>query len=289
VLVPLLGWKILFLLGGIPGLIVTVLLLRLPESPRWLIGQGRFDEAEAIIGNVEASARRKYPDMPEVELARSEAVVVPAAAPFKPVRSRWSELLSPLYRGRTLIAWVLWASAFFVANGLNNWMPTLYHTVYALDLHDSLRAASLTNVAQVAILLACAFCIDKVGRRRWAVASFLIGGALMAALTMVGTGSLATVIVLASLAYGAVGSINAVLYLYTPEIYPTRMRAIGTGLATSWLRLASAVGPALVGLIMTTQGIASVFLMFAIVAMLGALAASRMLETRDRQLEDIAS
>ena len=187
-LVPLLGWKILFLLGGIPGLILTVLLLRLPESPRWLIGQGRFDEAEAIIRDVEASARRKYPDLPEVEVAREEPAAAPAAvaAAFKPVQSRWSELLSPLYRGRTLIAWTLWASAFFVANGLNNWMPTLYHTVYALDLHDSLRAASLTNVAQVAILLACAFCIDKVGRRRWAMASFLIGGMLLAALTQVG-------------------------------------------------------------------------------------------------------
>jgi MFS transporter, putative metabolite:H+ symporter len=128
-----------------------------------------------------------------------------------------------------------------------------------------------------------------VGRRRWAVASFLIGGMLLVALTMAGNSSLAMVIALASMAYGIVGSINAVLYLYTPEIYPTRMRAIGTGLATSWLRLASAVGPTLVGLIMSTQGIASVFLMFAIVAMLGALAASRMLETRDRQLEDIAS
>jgi MFS transporter, putative metabolite:H+ symporter len=288
VLIPLLGWKFLFLLGGIPGLILTVLLLRLPESPRWLVGQGRFDEAEAIIKDVEASARRKYPDLPEVELAR-EPAAAPAAAPVKPVESRWSELLSPLYRGRTLIAWVLWASAFFVANGLNNWMPTLYHTVYALDLHDSLRAASLTNVAQVAILLACAFGIDKVGRRRWAVASFLIGGMLLAALTMVGNSSLAMVIVLASMAYGIVGSINAVLYLYTPEIYPTRMRAIGTGLATSWLRLASAVGPTLVAVIMSAQGIASVFLMFAIVAMLGALAASRMLETRDKQLEDITS
>lgn len=292
-LIPLLGWKILFLLGGIPGLILTVLLLRLPESPRWLVGQGRFDEAEAIIGDVEASARRKYPDMypdlPEVGLPRIEPVAAPAAVAFKPAKSRWSELLSPLYRGRTLIAWMLWASAFFIANGLNNWMPTLYHTVYALDLHDSLRAASLTNVAQVAILLACAFCIDRVGRRRWAVASFLIGGTLLAALTMVGNSSLTMVIVLASMAYGIVGSINAVLYLYTPEIYPTRMRAIGTGLATSWLRLASAVGRTLVGLIMSTQGIAAVFLMFAIVAIFGALAASRMLETRDRQLEDIAS
>jgi putative MFS transporter len=289
VLIPLFGWKVLFLLGGIPGLILTVLLLRLPESPRWLIGQGRLDDAERIIRDVEASARRKYPDLPDVEPTQREAVAARTAVAGKPSRSRWGELLSPLYRGRTLIAWVLWASAFFVANGLNNWMPTLYHTVYALDLPDALRAASLTNVAQVAILLACAFCIDRVGRRTWSVAAFLIGGALLAGLALGGSHSLVAVIILATLAYGIVGSIAAVLYLYTPEIYPTRMRSIGTGLATSWLRLASAIGPTLVGMMVSKQGIASVFLMFTGVAMVGALAASRMIETRDRQLEDIAA
>jgi len=53
--------------------------------------------------------------------------------------------------------WTLWASAFFIANGLNNWMPTLYTTVYHLGLKESLRAAAMTNVAQVAVLLICAF------------------------------------------------------------------------------------------------------------------------------------
>jgi putative MFS transporter len=80
-----------------------------------------------------------------------------------------------------------------------------------------------------------------------------------------------------------------VLYLYTPEIYPTRMRAIGTGLATSWLRLASAVGPAIVGLMVGSGGIDSVFIMFAAAAAIGTIAASRMIETRARRLEEIAS
>ena len=55
-LVPILGWKIMFLIGGVPGLIVPWLLARLPESPRWLISRGRLAEAEAIIRQAEASA-----------------------------------------------------------------------------------------------------------------------------------------------------------------------------------------------------------------------------------------
>lgn len=288
VLVPLLGWKTLFLIGGIPGLIIAVLVMRLPESPRWLIARGRLDEAQAIIEAGEASARRKHPEFRPLAVAPPAAAALAPGATVQRSGNRWAELLRRPYRSRTLVAWTLWACAFFVANSLNNWMPTLYHTVYGLELGDALRAASMTNVAQVVLLLACAFCVDRVGRRSWTLASFLVGAALLAALAFGGTGSLAEVIVLATLSYGVVGSVNAVLYLYTPEIYPTRMRAIGTGLATSWLRLASAVGPALVGLMVGQHGIASVFAMFAGVAVVGALAATRMIETRGRQLEDIA-
>jgi putative MFS transporter len=289
IFVPMLGWKSLFLMGGVPALIVAYLILRLPESPRWLIGRGRLKEAEAVIAEAEASAVTKYPDYVRAEPARSDGALEKPQMPPLERPSRWSELLSHRYRGRTLIVWVLWASAYFVANSLNNWMPTLYHTVYRLELGSALRAASMNNVAQVAILLVCALFIDVIGRRLWAVVCFIVGAVLLAALAAGAAGNLWAVFVLAAVAYGVVGSINAVLYLYTPEIYPTRMRAIGTGLATSWLRIASAVGPAIVGYMVARQGIRSVFAMFAIVAALGAWAAAGMIETGGRKLEEIAS
>jgi MFS transporter, putative metabolite:H+ symporter len=146
----------------------------------------------------------------------------------------------------------------------------------------------MTNVAQVLCLLACAFCIDRIGRRTWAVVSFLMGGAMLAALAAGAAGTLWSLIILATLAYGVVGSVNAVLYLYTPEIYPTRMRAVGTGLATSWLRIASAIGPTTIGYLVVSAGIRSVFLMLAIVAGIGATAATKMIETGGRKLEDIS-
>jgi len=279
-LVPAWGWQAIFLLGGIPGLLITFLVARLPESPRWLISKGRIGQAETVIQQIEASTERRIS-------ARGTCPLPPPTA-GNAGRSRWGELLSDFYRGRTLIVWALWASAFFVANSLNNWMPSLYNTVYHLDLRQSLRAASMTNVAQVVVLFVCALCIDRVGRRNWTIAAFVVGGALLGILGFAGAQKVLSVLILGTLSYGIIGPTNAVLYLYTPEIYPTRMRAIGTGLATSWLRLASAVGPTLVGFMVGSKGINSVFLMFAGVSTVGALAATRMVETRNRRLEEIA-
>jgi len=184
--------------------------------------------------------------------------------------------------------WTLWACAYFITNGLNNWMPTLYSSVYHLSLGEALRAGTFNNIAQVAILIVCAFAIDAVGRRRWTVLGFIGGGALLAILGTFAAHSVTAVIALVTLSYGIVGSVNAVLYLYTPEIYPTRIRALGTGAATCWLRLASAAGPVLVGYLVAARGTAAVFLMFAAAGAIGAAAALGMLETRNKRLEDLA-
>lgn len=282
--VPTLGWQVMFLIGGVPGLVIAGLLLRLRESPRWLITRGRVDEAERIIEEIEASA----PQNPSTSEPEHRTTAPEHPSTREPSRTRWSELLSSMYRGRTLVAWTLWASAYFVTNGLNNWMPTLYNRVYGLPLDQALRAGTLTNIAQVVILLGCAFAIDRVGRRRWVTICFIAGGLLLAALGSFAANSVTAVIVLVTAAYGIVGSVNAVLYLYTPEIYPTRMRAIGTGAATCWLRLASAAGPVMVGYFVAASGTGAVFLMFAAAGLIGAAAGAFMLETRNRRLEEIA-
>jgi MFS transporter, putative metabolite:H+ symporter len=282
-LVPALGWKSIFLVGAIPCCVIAVLLARLPESPRWLIAHGRIAQAESIVKKMEAATEGRTTHQSLVPSPQS-----PAFDPRPPIPTSWSEPLSAFYRGRTIIVWSLWGCAYFVANSLNNWMPSLYTSVYHLALRQSLLAASLTNVTQVLFVLVCAFSIDRIGRRNWTVTCFLICATLMAILGVTGARTALGVVTLGTLSYGVVGSANAVLYLYTPEVYPTRMRAIGTGFATAWLRIASAVGPALVGTLVGHGGIASVFLVFAAISLLGAFAATHMIETRGRPLEAIA-
>ena len=65
------------------------------------------------------------------------------------------------------------------------------------------------------------------------------------------------------------------------------MRAIGTGLATL-VAAASAVAPALVGVVLTGKGIAAVFMMFAAASAVGFFVSMRMVETSNRALEEIS-
>ncbi|MER0141882.1 MFS transporter [Bacillus safensis subsp. safensis] len=272
--VPSFGWKWMFLIGGIGGLIVFGFFFMLRESPRWLISKGRLDEAEKIIEEIEASTDKRMPVANQVSSSTE--------------KGDWKELFSTFYRKRTLVVWGLWFSAYFVSNGLNNWLPSLYNTVYHLPVGDSLRAASLTNILQTVGVFACAFLIDKVGRKRWATIAFVLTGVLLTALWISGATSPESVIYLGSAAYGMMGTITVLLYLYTPEIYPTRMRVIGTAFATAWLRLASAIAPIMIGFILEVSGVSTIFILFASVTVVGAILAFKMIETREKVLEDIA-
>lgn len=285
IVVPRLGWESIFLLGGVPGFIILFFMLRLPESPRWLIGKARYSEAESVIRKVEdAAVTSRSAEEDQAQVQRLENSLRQSAA----TRPSWRELFSAMYRPRTLIVWVLWACAYFVANGVSNWLPTLYRTVYHLPLKESLHLAATSNVLSTIAVLCCALLVDRVGRRRWAMGTFVVAGSLLAVLAAVGAHSYWSVLILASSAYAVMGTTTVLLYLYTPEIYPTRMRALGTGMATSWLRVASATAPALVGFVLPRFGIASIFAMFAVVAAVGLVAATRMFETTNRELEEIS-
>ena len=287
--VPRYGWEAMFLIGGIPGLLILFFMARLPESPRWLIAQGRLDAAERVIEGIESSTTRRTLHAQQDRLEIEARVQYLTEGQLRQVKkSSWKELFSPLYRPRTLTVWVLWASSYFVANGINNWLPTLYKTVYRLPLQESLRMASITNVLSTCAVLACALLVDRIGRRLWASGCFLVCGLLLGALAVLGADSAWSVAVLASCAYAVMGTTTVLLYLYTPEIYPTRMRAIGTGLATSWLRMASAAAPAIVGVVLSSDGIAAVFMMFAATAVVGMFVSRHMVETTNLALEEIS-
>src|SRR5262249_4162704 len=182
----------------------------------------------------------------------------------------WADLFGRFYLQRTLVAWVIWFAAYFVNYGLSIWLPTVYRTVFKLPLDVSLRYGLITQAVGLVGTLICALTIDHVGRRPWFALSFAAAAIALGALAFFPTPTAEQVLTCMTIAYFFVSTINIGVYLYTPELYPTRARALGVGAATAWLRFASMVGPTVVGM-MLAGGLSSVFDTFAIVAAIAAV------------------
>jgi putative MFS transporter len=136
--------------------------------------------------------------------------------------------------------------------------------------------------------LICALTIDHVGRRLWFAVAFACASVSLALLSLTAQPSAEQVLAHMTIAYFFVSTINIGVYLYTPELYPTRARALGVGTATAWLRFASMIGPTAVGF-MIAGGISSVFLWFGVVAAIAAIiTAAFAVETKGRVLEEVS-
>src|ERR1700738_4359375 len=275
--VPHLGWPYMFAIGALPGFLALVLRRLLPESPRWLAVRGRLAQAEAAMAQIESETRKVTGE--------------PLPAP-KPVVSTLdkpaslTDLFGPFYLRRTLVVWVIWFSAYFVNYGLSIWLPTLYRTVFKLPLEVSLRYGLITQAVGPLGTLICSLTIDHVGRRAWFAISFAAATLALATLALFPAPSAEQVLTFMTIAYFFISTINIGVYLYTPELYPTRVRALGVGTATAWLRFASILGPILVGRLIPS-GLPAVFVAFAAAAGIAAVITGVFaVETKGRVLEE---
>ena len=280
-LVPLYGWRALFIVGLVPALLMIPLRILMPESPRWLASKGRIEKADKVVSMLEREAVKEGKPLPEP--------VVQPVDPRATAKSDWRELFRGLYLKRTLMIWGLWITVYVVNNGLITWLPTLYRQVFKLPLETSLLYGWITSAVGVVASLLCALYIDKVGRKRWYTIAFLLATVPFVILTALGATTATQVVILAPIAYAILQTIAFSLYLYSAELYPTRLRAIGTGFGSAWLRAGSSIGPVLVGFIVADVGIRYVFLAFAAIALIGGLITARFaIETKGKVLEELS-
>lgn len=280
-LVPVFGWKAMFIVGLIPAVLTIPMRALMPESPRWLASTGRVKKADAVVSMLENEALKAGATL-------SEPVVRPVD-PKATARSDWRELFKGIYRKRTFTIWFLWICVYMVNNGLITWLPTLYKQAFNLPLQTSLAYGWVTSAVGVIASILCALLIDRVGRKRWYSIAFLASTVPLVILTALGAVSATQVVVFASVAYAILQTISFSLYLYSAELYPTRLRAIGTGFGSAWLRAGSAIGPLLVGWIVDNYGVSVVFTVFAAVALIGGLITVFFAtETKGRVLEELS-
>jgi putative MFS transporter len=280
-LVPVYGWKAMFIIGLIPSVLTIPLRWFMPESPRWLASRGRIAEADVVVKLLEDSATRRGTILREPLVRPVDSMAT--------AHSDWRELFKGIYLKRTLMIWGLWMCVYMINNGLVTWLPTLYNQVFELPLQTSLAYGWITSGVGVAASIVCALLIDKVGRKPWYATAFLVAVVPLLMLSWLGANSAIEVLIFATAAYAVLQTIAFSLFLYSVELYPTRLRAVGTGFGSAWLRAGSSVGPILVGSIMADLGIRYVFAAFAAVALVGGLVTLLFaVETKGRVLEELS-
>jgi putative MFS transporter len=282
---PELGWRVLFAIGGVPALVAILAISLLPESPRWLASKGRLAEADAIVTSIEEEARRH-------NIALPPPVDVP---PVVKEATSFVELFQGRYAKRTFVVWVQWFSCYFVSNGFQIWQPLLLMKIGGLPASAALELSVVSAGLQLVFAYATAGVIDRVGRIPWFTGSFALsalfalGGALAGGVFHAHGWQ---VLVIFGFGMTSTMSVNNLgVYLFTPEQYPTRMRAWGTAAGSSINRLASFIAPLAIGgfLATGTGALTSIFVMFAVVALFGAVVMALMgEETKMRTLEELS-
>jgi putative MFS transporter len=263
------AWRWLFAATALPALIGLGLRWWLPESPHWLLAHGEEARARAVLDRIAAVNGRPAP------VGGLQAV--PRGA------GRMGDLLAGGLRRRTLLilaTWLLVSTAYY---GVFIWLPGRLVT-QGYGFVRGYGFLVLLAIAQVPGYALAAVGVETIGRRRTLIA-FLAASALGCFLFVVAAspGLIAASLLLMSFALlGTWGG----LYAYTPELYPTSLRATGMGVAGAMARVGGLLAPSAIALVVGADFGLAVGL-FAGLLLLAALAVSRIeVETRGRPLAE---
>ena len=275
-LIPQFGWKIAFLIGALPALYVFLIRLHMPESIRYLISKGKVDEARQIILTLEKKLGVRSKPF-------EEEFVEEATPIFKlNVLTLWSKT----FRVRTLMLWLAWFGIVFSYYGIFMWLPSIVFS-QGFEVVKTFEYVLIMTLAQLPGYFAAAVLVDIIGRR-YTLSLFLLMSGVCA--YFFGNAATASELLMwgAAMSFFNLGAWG-VIYTYTPELYPTAIRALGSGWAAGFGRIGGMTAPMLVGVLLASGAqINSIFLMFASVfVIISVIILSLGIESKKKSLEEI--
>ncbi|MCH7344074.1 MFS transporter [Pelomonas sp. CA6] len=279
------GWRIVIFITALPVLMLLWWRRTLPESPRWLESQGRVAEAEAVVQAMERSVEGRGATLRPLD-AQEVAASAPSTTQGSVLRN-YATLVARGLRRTTVMTWLMWASMTFSYYAFFTWIPSLL-VQSGMTITKSFGYSLVIYIAQVPGYFTAAWMNERIGRQATIVSYMLLGG--LCALGLALTRSESQIMLIGVLLSFFMNGAYAGIYAYTPEVFPTHVRATGSGLASGIGRIGGIAAPVLVGLVYPSLGFAGVFGMTTAVLLFGSAAVLILgVPTQGRSLETITS
>ncbi len=267
------AWPAVLASSAIFGLALLLVRLGTPESPRWLLSQGRSGEAETVIRQVYGHGF-SLANLPE--------------QPQGPVLS-FVDLLHSGYGKRMLFIVSFWTCSIIPVFAVYSFAPKV---LAALNLKGDIAAfgSALITVFFVFGCLITTWIINKVGRRSLLINSFLFSGLALLGLGLFNASSGVVILFLFAIYALFIGGAQVLALVYPNEIFPTELRTLAVGVGTSVSRIGAAVGTYLVPMSLDVLGISQTMYVAAAVSLVGLLMAWALApETRSMNLQQAAA
>lgn len=178
------------------------------------------------------------------------------------------DIWSSEHRRSTVMAWILWFTVVFSYYGMFLWLPSVMG-LKGFTLIKSFEYVLIMTLAQLPGYFTAAYFIEKFGRK-FVLVLYLLLTAVSAIWFGFATSELSLILAGICLSFFNLGAWGG-LYAYTPELYPTRVRSTGTGMAAGFGRIGGVIAPFLVGMLVGNGvAVSSIFIMFFIAIVIGA-------------------
>jgi MFS family permease len=259
---PDLGWRLAYLTGACLGLVVLVMRMWIPESPRWLVIHGRPDQARAIVEDIERSVTGKVQEKAEDPGQQSLSKIKLKIRDHTPLREV-AHTLFTVYRQRSLVGLALMIAQAFFYNAI--------FFTFALVLTEFYGIASSQVGWYILPFAAGNFLgplllgrlFDTVGRRVMITLTYGVSGILLALsgyLFSVGVLSAQTQTIAWMVIFFVASPAASAAYLTVSETFPLEVRALAIALFYAvGTGIGGVAGPALFGALVDTGSRNSVF------------------------------
>lgn len=251
-------WRLVFVWGSL-GIVFMFFARRLKESPRWYESKGDYLAADRVLNEIEAQIVAETGPLPEPAPPIEEAKVTKA-----PLRL----LLEKKYLLPTILLTVLWVTQTIGFFGYSSWAPTLL-AKEGFSVEKSVFYVALTTVGAPLGSFVASLVTDRY-ERKWCLVVF--GSVIALCGLFYGlTFDPLWIVVFGFLVNMFERGYTALAYAYSPELFDTRGRSLGTGMSYGLGRLSNAAGPLIIAALYNNTGYQSVFYFIAGTWLFGAI------------------